>query len=215
LKLLKKVPIDALFYDLDGTLVDSRRDLCIATNAMLTHFGLPPKSEQELTHDIGLGAKNLIRRALTGYESLYEEGFEVMRSYYRRHLTDHTTLYEGVPETLNYFKEKKQFVLTNKLQHESEMILGKLGIAHYFASVSGDIDGAPMKPDPSRLTGLLLQYHLLPERSVMIGDSEIDIETGHKAHVMTVFFTKGIGQRGSLQPDFMINNMKNLQEYFI
>jgi phosphoglycolate phosphatase len=215
LKVLKKVPIEALFYDLDGTLVDSRRDLCIATNVMLTHFGLPPKSEQELTHYIGLGAENLIRSALRGYDSLYEEGFEVMRSYYRRHLTDHTTLYEGVLEALDYYKGKKQFVLTNKLENESEMILEQLGIGHYFASVSGDTGSAPMKPDPWRLTELLLQYHLSPKESVMVGDSEIDIETGCKAQVMTVFFKGWIGQKGSLQPDFTINNIKDLQNHFI
>ena len=156
---MKKTVISALIYDLDGTLIDSRLDLCAATNAMLSHFGLPPKSEKELISYIGMGINNLIAKALGGNESFYEEGFKVILSYYRQHLTDHTTLYAGVIDTLEHFKQKKQFVLTNKLDQESKMIVKQLGIAHYFTEVIGDRADEVLKPDPSTLIRLLKEQH--------------------------------------------------------
>ena len=73
---MKKIPVSALIYDLDGTLIDSRRDLCAAVNAMLSHFGLASKTEKELITYIGMGITNLILKALGGEETLYEEGYE-------------------------------------------------------------------------------------------------------------------------------------------
>ena len=119
---MKKKTITAIIYDLDGTLIDSRRDLCAAVNFMRTHFGLSPKSEQELQNYIGRGVKHLVSHSLDGNESLYHEGFAVMVNHYHQHLTKNTALYNGAVATLEHFKHKKQFILTNKLDKETEEI---------------------------------------------------------------------------------------------
>ena len=212
---MKKIPLSALIYDLDGTLIDSRRDLCAATNAMLSHLGLPSKSEKELITYIGLGITNLILKALGGDETLYREGYEVILRYYHQHLTDHTTLYEGVTKILEHFKHKKQFVLTNKLDKESKLILEQLGIAHYFHDIIGDWGDNQLKPNPCQLINLLNEHHIVPKEAVMIGDSATDIETGHRANIRTVFIKNRIGTIGTIHPDIIIEHFKDLQDYFI
>jgi len=212
---MKKIAVSALIYDLDGTLIDSRRDLCAAVNAMLSHFNLPPKTEKELITYIGMGITNLILKALGGDETLYAEGYEVILSYYHQHLTDHTTLYDGVTKVLEHFNHKKQFVLTNKLDKESKIILKQLGITHYFRDIIGDRGDNHLKPDPSNLINLLNEHHIMPGEAVMIGDSAIDIETGSRANIMTVFIKNRIGAIGSIQPDIIIEHFKDLQDYFI
>jgi len=211
---MNKTPVSALIYDLDGTLIDSRRDLCAATNAMLSHFGHPPKTEKELITYIGMGITNLILKALGGDETLCAEGYEIILSYYQQHLTDHTTLYEDVTKILKHFKHKKQFVLTNKLDKESKMIVKHLGIAHYFGDIIGDRGDNHLKPDPSNLINLLNEHHIVPSEAVMIGDSATDIETGYRANIMTVFIKNRIGTIGSIQPDIIIEHFKELQKYF-
>lgn len=211
---MKKKSIIALIYDLDGTLIDSRRDLCIATNVMLTHFGLPTKSEEEVKNYIGRGVKNLVSRALDGNEALYAEGFDILRSYYARHLTENTTLNEGVVEILEHFKHKKQFVLSNKLDEETKMIIQQLNVAPYFTDVVGDTEGVPIKPDPTRLLAILDKQGIRRQESAMIGDSAIDIETGYNAGVTTVFIKGGLGKIGDIKPDIVIDRIVDLKDYF-
>ena len=182
---------------------------------MLAHFGLPPKSEEELQNYIGLGVKNLVSRTLEANEALYTEGFDILRNYYARHLTENTTLYEGVVEVLEHFKYKKQFVLTNKLDSETKMIVQQLSIAPYFTEAVGDNEGIPIKPDPAKLLAILDKYGLRRQEAVMVGDSSIDIETGHRAGVTTVFIKGGLGKIGTIEPDIVIDRIIDLKSYFI
>jgi phosphoglycolate phosphatase len=211
---MKKKLIIALIYDLDGTLINSRRDLCIATNVMLTHFGLPSKSEEELKNYIGRGVKHLVIQALEGNDALYAEGFDILRSYYARHLTENTGLYEGVVEVLGHFKHKKQFVLSNKLDEETKMIIQQLRVAPYFTDVVGDTEGMPIKPDPAKLLAILNKHGIRRQDAVMVGDSAIDIETGYNAGVTTVFIRGGLGKIGNIKPDFVVDRIINLMDYF-
>ena len=211
---MKKKPITALIYDLDGTIIDSHRDLWIATNVMLTHFGLTPKSEEEVKSYIGRGVKNLVSRALDGNEDLYAEGFAILRNYYARHLTEHTTLNEGVVEVLDHFKDKKQFVLSNKLDEETKMIIQQLNVASYFTDIVGDTEGMPIKPDPTKLLAILNKYGINRQEAVMVGDSAIDIETGYHAGVTTVFIQGGLGKAGDIKPDIVVGRIIELRDYF-
>lgn len=212
---MNKKPVTALIYDLDGTLIDSRRDLCAAVNVMRAHFGLPPKSEEELQNYIGRGVKHLVSRSLDGKESQYPEAFTVMLNHYHQHLTDNTVLCDGAVEILEHFKHKKQFVLTNKLDNETKMIVQQLGIARYFTEVVGDMEGIPIKPDPYKLLAILDKHSISRQEAVMVGDSAIDIETGYSAGVTTVFIKGGIGKKETIEPDITIDHIINIRDYFI
>lgn len=211
---MDKTPIQAIIYDLDGTLIDSRPDLYTATNAMLRQLGLAPKGGEELKGYIGMGVRHLVRRAIGDHENLYEEGFRVFCHYYHQHLTDRTLLYPGVSEALEYFRHKKQFVLTNKLDREAKMIVQQLGIASYFTEVIGEREGMPLKPDPFGLLAILDTYALERTGTVMVGDSAIDIETGRKAGVITAFVSSGFGQPADLRADITVDCLSDLKNYF-
>src|SRR5450755_2684432 len=94
--------IRLLVFDLDGTLIDSRLDLIHSINAMLHHIGRPPLDGELIASYVGDGAPALVRRALgnTGDEALQRTALEYFLGYYRIHKLDHTTVYEGIPETL-------------------------------------------------------------------------------------------------------------------
>src|ERR1017187_2538463 len=91
-----------LVFDLDGTLIDSRLDLIHSVNAMLRHIGRPELDGDLIASYVGDGAPALVRRALvdTDDEAFFREALEYFLGYYRLHKLDHTTVYEGIPETL-------------------------------------------------------------------------------------------------------------------
>ncbi len=213
--MIKKIPLQLLIYDLDGTLVDSRKDLCIAANYMLSQLGLPIKEEPELRRYIGKGIKHLVVSALDGRENFFPEGLKIMLSFYQQHCTDQTALYEGVKKTLEYFKEKKQFVLTNKIESISKMILERLEIADYFIEIMGDREGKQRKPDPTRVLQLLDKSAVPSSQAAMVGDSAIDIETGRRAKVLTAFIRGGIGKIEENQPDIVLSSFSELKNYFM
>src|ERR1700761_5823725 len=123
--------IRLLVFDLDGTLIDSRQDLCNSVNATLKNFALSPLPDDIIAGFVGDGAAMLVRRALTIpgelpggeaalTESFFNEAFHFFLTYYRAHLLDHTHLYAGVLESLETLRtapdgrERKMAILTNK-----------------------------------------------------------------------------------------------------
>src|ERR1700757_685174 len=97
--------IKLLIFDLDGTLIDSRLDLIHSVNAMLRHFGRPELDGDVIASYVGDGAPALVQRALIaegdgGNETFFRSALEYFLGYYRLHKLDHTTVYEGIPETL-------------------------------------------------------------------------------------------------------------------
>src|SRR2546423_14150302 len=108
-----------LIFDLDGTLVDSKKDLTASVNYIRRRFDLPTLTENEIARFIGDGALMLIRRALAerASETNVQSGLQMFLSYYRAHMLDQTVLYPGVVETLDRLQECKLAVLTNKPVH--------------------------------------------------------------------------------------------------
>src|SRR5262245_17095694 len=138
-----------LIFDLDGTLVDSKRDLTASVNHIRQKFDLSDLTAEEIASYIGSGALMLIRRTLgaKATESNVQEALQMFLSYYRAHMLDQTTLYPGVSETLDSLQDCKLAVLTNKPVHFSCSMLDGLGIYHYFAAVYGGNSFEQKKPD--------------------------------------------------------------------
>src|SRR5215470_9617589 len=110
-----------LIFDLDGTLVDSKKDLTASVNHVRQKFNLPDLTEEEIAGYIGNGALMLIRRVLGAgvSEELVQSALQLFLSYYRAHMLDQTVLYPGVRETLEQLQDCKLAVLTNKPVHFS------------------------------------------------------------------------------------------------
>lgn len=177
---------DHLIFDLDGTLVDSRADLAAAVNHMLRTLGLAELPPATVCEYIGEGARMLVQRALgPARRERLEDGLQVFLGYYGTHLLDCTRPYDGIPETLTALTEHGVVltVLTNKPEAMSRAILDGLGLSSHFAAVVGG-DSLPVrKPDPAGIGTLLSATRTLPERTLLVGDSLVDVETARAARV--------------------------------
>ena len=188
-----------IFYDLDGTLVDTREDISQAANHMRAQLGMGPLSREEICSYVGFGLRQLVQNCLqTEDAQRTEQGLSIYRSFYREHLLDHTALYPGVREVLDYFRGRLQAVVTNKPNPASRQILQALGVADYFMEILGGDDGYPKKPDPAGLRAILDRSKVEPHQALLVGDSPIDIQTGTRAGVATVVVAQGFSPREEL-----------------
>jgi len=173
-------------FDLDGTLVDSRVDLSVAVNHVLRTVGLPELPLETVCQYIGEGARVLVQRALgAAHEGRLNEGLETFLAYYGAHLLDHTVAYDGIPETLAALADAGVVlsVLTNKPAAMSRSILNGLGLLSHFAAVVGG-DSLPLrKPDPAGIDHLLATTRTSRQRTVLVGDSLIDLHTASAAQI--------------------------------
>jgi phosphoglycolate phosphatase len=188
----KPIPAHAIrlvVFDLDGTLIDSRKDLANSINYMLVQFGRQPLPEEIIATYIGDGAGMLVRRALgdPDDESLVNNALDSFLAYYREHKLDYTYVYPGVFESLDALRTmpdgspRALAVLTNKPIGPSLAICKALELSPYFFQIYGGNSFATKKPDPEGLNTLIREARVSPEETVMIGDSDVDILTARRA----------------------------------
>ena len=140
-----KHPVRLLIFDLDGTLIDSKRDLALSVNATLRHLGRPPLDDETIYSYVGQGAEALIGRAVGDgiTRDEMERGLQFFIRYYGAHKLDNTTLYPGVRESLERLsnghagQRRVMAVLTNKPVRPSQGIIDDLGLGHLFRYVYG------------------------------------------------------------------------------
>jgi phosphoglycolate phosphatase len=177
--------------DLDGTLIDSGRDLCLAVNHALGALGLPPRTLDEVRTFVGDGAATLVTRALgPGHAHLLEPALAHWWDHYREHLLDHTVLYPGVADALARARVPLA-VHTNKPGVLARRILEGLGVLDRFVEVLGG-DEAPRKPDPSGTRALLARHGARPEDAVLVGDSMVDLKTARAVPMRFVAVSWGL-----------------------
>jgi phosphoglycolate phosphatase len=196
-----------LVFDLDGTLIDSRRDLADAANALIVEHGGEPLQVEAIANMVGEGAPLLVRRALTaaGLRRDVQGALRRFLELYDERLLAHTRLYDGTREALDALATGATLaILTNKPQHPTERILEGLGIASLFAWVIGGDTPHGRKPDPGGLTHLMSLAHAATGETVMVGDSAVDLRTARAAGTRVCLVSYGFGFRtvdGLLQGD--------------
>ena len=187
-----------IVFDLDGTLIDSRRDLADAANALLVERGGAPLPIDRIAAMVGEGAALLVRRALAaaGLDPEPPEALQRFLALYDQRLLNHTTLYDGIARALATLQPRADLaVLTNKPTVPSERILEGLGIARAFRWIVGGDGPFPRKPDPAALRELMRRAETTPDDTVMVGDSAIDVRTAHAAGVRVCLARYGFGYR--------------------
>jgi phosphoglycolate phosphatase len=207
---------DLYLFDLDGTLVDTRRDIATAVNYVL---GLHTRAAAELATVIswvGDGLDDMMARAFnTDDPGFIEQLVDEFRTYYAAHCTDFSCLYDRCPEILASLQASGSHlsVLTNKPQELSLEILRRLGILQYFDRVVGPTDAGLRKPDPSNLLSLMRDVGTSTERTLMVGDSRNDILVAHNAGVPSCGCTFGYVGRATLLelvPTYLIDTWPEL-----
>lgn len=205
---------DLIIFDLDGTLIDSKLDLANSVNFTRQQMRLPVLEHRLIFSYIGDGATMLIRRAMgEGLgESEVQQALEVFLNHYREHLLDTTNLYPGVAEALDELRSLKLAVLTNKPLRPTQAILQGLKIHDRFAAVYGGNSFDQKKPHPVGIERILGDTAATRERTLMVGDSYIDIQTGRNAAVATCGVSYGFAcdTLHEPKPDFLIDDLREL-----
>src|SRR6266849_10282316 len=189
------ISVRALIFDLDGTLIDSKRDLILSVNAMLREMGREELHEDTIAGYIGQGAPQLIGRALGNgaTEAECERALKFFLAHYEEHKLDSTCAYPGVMEALDELRGFSMAVLTNKPVRVSVRILEGLGLAKYFRAVYGGNSFETKKPDPLGARRILEEFGAAPEEAMLIGDSEVDVQTARNAGTLAVAVNYGFG----------------------
>jgi phosphoglycolate phosphatase len=213
--------MDLLIFDLDGTLIDSRLDLAHAVNAARADMGMPPLENDLVCSYVGNGAPVLMRRALgeRASEAEVQRALEFFLQHYRDHALDCTTLYPGVRESLDRLRAagQRMAVLSNKPVEVSRAILAELGVGADFFRVYGGDSFAFKKPHPIGVEAIIREAGVTRERTMMVGDSSVDIQTARNAGVKCCGLTYGF-QPETLSdppPDLLFDRMEELADWIL
>ena len=183
---------DIVIFDLDGTLLNTIGDLAASVDYVMRSRNLPEHTDAEYRQMVGGGIKHLVERALpealAANESYVDECVTQFRRYYVDNIDRHTVPYEGMCELLRDLQRAgvKLAVASNKFQHGTDRLVSKFFGDIDFVAIEGNREGAPLKPDPQIVTGILSRVGIAPERAVMIGDSGIDIRTAQAAGIDSI-----------------------------
>jgi len=209
------ISADAIFFDVDGTLVDARKDIVNAVNYALRRLGLKKRPFELVVSYIGTGVKDLMEKSLGADKSEFaEEGVKIFSDYYMKHPTDEARLYPHVRETLDHFKTKRKFILTNRYARFADATLKGLGIRHYFEEIIGGDDESCLKPSACILNNLLPGLKIDKTRCIIVGDMGIDILTGKNSGIATCWVSYGLSKREeveAIKPDYMIDDIAQLK----
>ncbi len=206
--------VRALIFDLDGTLIDSKLDLIRSVKAMLQELGREQLHEDTISGYIGHGAPQLVGRALgnnaTGEER--ERALKFFLAYYEDHKMDSTCAYPGVPEALQQLAALPMTVLTNKPVRISMRILEALALAQFFRAVYGGNSFATKKPDPLGAQTILREFGAAPAEAILIGDSEVDVQTARNAGTFAATVNYGFGahDRAAYPADIYLDRLTDL-----
>lgn len=196
--------MDLVIFDLDGTLIDSKRDLANAVNATRAHLNLPPIENELVSSYVGNGAPVLMRKALGPEygEDEIQKALEYFLGYYRDHMLEYTTLYPGGRECLDELRDAGVLlaVLTNKPVRFSSDILSGLGVRGHFFRVYGGNSFEKKKPDPIGVDALIGESGITRDRSLMVGDSAVDVLTARNAGIRSVGVTYGFQPESLVEP---------------
>ena len=213
--------VSAIFFDLDGTLVDSVPDLTAAVNVMLRQLGLPAREAAQVHSWVGNGMDNLLHRALTNdmagqaEPELFARAKPLYKAAYADHISVYSELYPGVREGLAELRDAgfPMACVTNKLVEFALPLLKQLGIDHFFATVVGGECIPRPKPAPDALLLCAERLEVPVDRGLMVGDSLNDVGAARNAGCSVVCVPYGYNHGRDIRearPDVVIDSIAEL-----
>lgn len=210
--------MNAVFFDLDGTLIDSRADLAATVNHTRRDLGLLELSQEDILAHVGQGAKYLLAHAIPEKAADVEKLWEIFRSHYAEHMLESVVLYPTVRKTLSELHDRGWLlgINTAKPNFAVRAILEHLGVLRYFgnAIVAGG-DCPEMKPSalPLRECAARMRGHRLSSHDWMVGDHWTDMKCAENAGVKGAFCDFGFGKLNDARYTIRINRMEELLRY--
>lgn len=219
--------IQAVAFDLDGTLCDSVPDLAASANAMRAALGLEPLPQETVQSYVGDGVGVLVHRAITAdhhgkaEQSLWERGFNEFVRHYHLNIAVSTRTYPQTEAGLDLLKSLglPLAVVTNKSEKLAVKLLQDLGLRDYFSMVIGGDTLPERKPAAEPLLHVADVLGVQPENLLMVGDSHNDILCAKAARCPVVLVSFGYGDVGELsqnpdtKPDGVIAALPEIYEY--
>jgi phosphoglycolate phosphatase len=184
-------------FDLDGTIIDSRRDLADSANEMLAGYGAASLDELAIASMVGSGAAVLVKRVLAAasIDAPADEALARFLELYDVRLTHYTRPYNGIARMLEELRGRHTSLalLTNKPLRQSLRILETFGLSRYFQWIVGGDGPWPRKPFPDGIRFLMRQASAGPSETILIGDSAVDLQTSRNAGVRICLARYGFG----------------------
>lgn len=208
-----------IFFDLDGTLIDSSRDIAAATNEALASLGMPSRALGEITAVVGRGPRHLFTQLLgEGTDrTLLDRLVVAFHKAYGDRLCHETIVYPGIEPMLEALSGREKVVLTNKSQPLADALIDKLGLRRHFSAVYGAEAFPTRKPDPQPILRVLKKYGVAAARATIVGDTIVDITAGKSAGITTVAVLYGFGSEESIRaaaPDHVVRTPEQVAEIF-
>ena len=181
----------AVLFDLDGTLVDTLRDLADSVNYVLARSGFPQHEVEAYRCFVGSGRRVMTSRALPedarDRQTVDKIASEIEEAYSRR-WAEHTLPYPGIPELLSALTDLgvRMAVLSNKPQRPAELMVSRFLLRWHFEIVEGERPGVPLKPDPSVALQIARRMKMEPREFLYLGDSATDMRTAVAASMYPV-----------------------------
>lgn len=208
--------MELFIFDLDGTLIDSKRDIVEAVNAARAQMGLAGLAPETIASYVGNGAPVLMQKAMgvNATPAMVSEALARFLDYYHQNPLVYTELYPGVREALDGLAEKgkKLAVLTNKPEVITNQIVEGLKLNNHFFRCYGGDSLLERKPHPLGIEKLMEESGATAAETLMVGDSYVDIRTARNARVAACGVSYGFQPESLLAdpPDFMIDDMREL-----
>ncbi len=207
--------MNAVFFDVDGTLFDTSADLAATVNHTRRDLGLPELPVETVITHVGQGARYLLEHAIPEASVPYERLWEMFRGHYAEHCCETVAPYPNVRRTLDELAARgwKLGINTNKPNFAVKLILEKFGFARYFgAAVVAGGDGVPLKPDAQSLRACAARLggHRLSSHDWMVGDSWTDMQAASNAGIKGAFCTFGFGRLNDSRCTVKINRFEEL-----
>ncbi|HFC30691.1 MAG TPA: phosphoglycolate phosphatase [Oceanospirillales bacterium] len=212
----------AVFFDLDGTLIDSAKDLHFAVNQMLKDLAMAPTNLENIKNWIGNGTLKLVERALTHTndntnpdEITLQKAFNLFSNYYRDCVGEYSTLFPGVKELLvELLKNNTKIAcITNKPLEFTEFLLQQNMISQFFSVICAGDNVKHKKPNPWPLIHAAESVNVEIKECIMIGDSQHDIAAAKSAGCQVIAVSYGYNHGQDIRqfnPDFVIDSLTEL-----
>lgn len=215
--------VNAVVFDLDGTLIHTAPDLARAVNRMRKDLGMSTLPENDVMNWIGNGATRLVKRALTESwdgepeAELFEKGHALFHRHYLEGVCEHSEPYPDVRDALIALKARgfRLACVTNKPQAFTEPLLEELELDGFFETVISGDSLAKKKPDPLPLTHICDLFGIAPQDAILIGDSVNDVRAAKAAGMPVICVTYGYNQGLDLtkyDPNAIIASFKELAD---
>ena len=208
--------MDAVIFDLDGTLLDSKKTILRCLNTAIVEFGRTPFEDQELHSMIGMNLHQILARKDADDPVIADRYTQIQLDTFKEDMV----LYDGVPELLESLRQSKYIIASATMRRGfiARKVLSGMGLGDYFAAVIGGDDAPEPKPSGAHVLAACQAIGIEPNKAIMVGDSKYDILSAKEAGCLAVGVSWGMGSIKELEDagaDHIICEMDALSDFLL